>query len=158
MLKAGVHGQDSYNRPSRFLSEIPQELLSEVRMNVSTQGLFGSGYASPVGSFEEEATGMRMGQRVMHGKYGEGVVLQFEGSGERAKVEVNFAEGSVAHGWLCQSAGYGLRGLGNEHEHAAIAKAARALATRAKALGFAMGVFLGLAACAPVEESAATNT
>ena len=93
-----MHGQDSYNRPSRFLSEIPQELLSEVRMKASTQGLFGSGYASSGGgSFEEEATGMRMGQRVMHGKYGEGVVLQFEGSGERAKVEVNFAEGSK---WL----------------------------------------------------------
>jgi DNA helicase-2/ATP-dependent DNA helicase PcrA len=93
-----LHGQDSYNRPSRFLLEIPQELLSEVRMKASTQSLFGSGYASTGrGSFEEEANGMRMGQRVMHGKYGEGVVLQFEGSGERAKVQVNFAEGSK---WL----------------------------------------------------------
>jgi len=93
-----LHGQDSYNRPSRFLMEIPQELLSEVRMKASTQSLFGSGYASTGGGgFEEEANGMRMGQRVMHGKYGEGVVLQFEGSGERAKVQVNFAEGSK---WL----------------------------------------------------------
>ena len=40
---------------------------------------------------------MRMGQRVLHGKYGEGVVLQFEGTGERAKVQVNFAEGAK---WL----------------------------------------------------------
>ena len=93
-----LHGQDSYNRPSRFLLEIPQELMSEVRMKANTQRLFGSGYASSGGgSFEEEATGMRMGQRVMHGKYGEGVVLQFEGSGERAKVQVNFTEGSK---WL----------------------------------------------------------
>ncbi len=93
-----LHGQDSYNRPSRFLLEIPQELMSEVRMKASTQRLFGSGYASTGrGSFEEEANGMRMGQRVMHGKYGEGVVLQFEGSGERAKVQVNFSEGSK---WL----------------------------------------------------------
>ena len=60
-------------------------------MKASTQRLFGSGYASTGGGeFEEEANGMRMGQRVMHGKYGEGVVLQFEGSGERAKVQVNF--------------------------------------------------------------------
>ncbi len=93
-----LHGQDSYNRPSRFLLEIPQELMSEVRMKASTQRLFGSGYASTGGgSFEEEANGMRMGQRVMHGKYGEGVVLQFEGSGERAKVQVNFTEGAK---WL----------------------------------------------------------
>ena len=34
---------------------------------------------------------MRMGQRVMHAKFGEGVVLQAEGSGERARVQVNFA-------------------------------------------------------------------
>ena len=42
-------------------------------------------------------TGLRMGQRVLHGKYGEGVVLQFEGTSDRAKVEVNFSEGSK---WL----------------------------------------------------------
>jgi DNA helicase-2/ATP-dependent DNA helicase PcrA len=93
-----LHGQDSYNRPSRFLLEIPQDLLCEVRMKASTQGLFGSGYASTSGGgFQAEANGMRMGQRVLHGKYGEGVVLQFEGAGERAKVQVNFAEGAK---WL----------------------------------------------------------
>ena len=92
-----LHGQDNYNRPSRFLLEIPQDLLSEVRMKASTQGLFSGGYASGSGLVEESANGMRMGQRVMHGKYGEGVVLQFEGNGERAKVQVNFAEGAK---WL----------------------------------------------------------
>ena len=92
-----LHGQDSYNRPSRFLLEIPQDLLSEVRMKASTQSLFSGGYASDGGLLEESANGMRMGQRVMHGKYGEGVVLQFEGNGERAKVQVNFAEGAK---WL----------------------------------------------------------
>jgi DNA helicase-2/ATP-dependent DNA helicase PcrA len=67
-------------------------------MKASTQGLFGGGYAGGgSGLFEEEANGMRMGQRVLHGKYGEGVVLQFEGNGERAKVQVNFAEGAK---WL----------------------------------------------------------
>ncbi len=95
-----LHGQDSYNRPSRFLMEIPQDLLSEVRMKANTQGLFASGYAGAGGGgslMQEESNGMRMGQRVLHGKYGEGVVLQFEGNGERAKVQVNFAEGAK---WL----------------------------------------------------------
>jgi len=93
-----LHGQDSYNRPSRFLLEIPQDLLSEVRMKASTQGLFSGGYAGGGGSLmQEESNGMRMGQRVLHGKYGEGVVLQFEGNAERAKVQVNFAEGAK---WL----------------------------------------------------------
>ena len=90
-----LHGQDSYNRPSRFLLEIPQQLLSEVRLG----GAISRAVSSPMFGQDEVIadTGLRMGQRVLHGKYGEGVVLQFEGSGERAKVEVNFAEGSK---WL----------------------------------------------------------
>ena len=67
-------------------------------MKASIQSVVGSSYASTSGGgFLAEANGMRMGQRVLHGKYGEGVVLQFEGSGERAKVQVNFAEGAK---WL----------------------------------------------------------
>ena len=94
-----LHGQDSYNRPSRFLLEIPKELLSEVRMQARTNVPFGqasSGNGSQLFS-DETVAGLQMGQRVMHGKYGEGVVLQFEGTGERAKVQVNFAEGAK---WL----------------------------------------------------------
>ncbi|MDA7723574.1 DNA helicase II [Pseudomonadales bacterium] len=92
-----LHGQDNYNRPSRFLLEMPKELLSEVRMKASVNHSYGS--AAPQHSMysDEVVEGMRMGQRVMHGKYGEGVVLQFEGGGERAKVQVNFSEGAK---WL----------------------------------------------------------
>ncbi|MDG1125014.1 MAG: DNA helicase II [Pseudomonadales bacterium] len=92
-----LHGQDNYNRPSRFLLEMPKELLSEVRMKASVNHSYGS--AAPQRSMysDEVVEGMRMGQRVMHGKYGEGVVLQFEGGGERAKVQVNFSEGAK---WL----------------------------------------------------------
>ena len=92
-----LHGQDSYNRPSRFLLEIPKELLSEVRMKASVNRSYNS--VAPQHSMysDEVVEGMRMGQRVMHGKYGEGVVLQFEGGGERAKVQINFSEGAK---WL----------------------------------------------------------
>ena len=92
-----LHGQDNYNRPSRFLLEMPKELLSEVRMKANVNHSYGS--AAPQRSMysDEVVEGMRMGQRVMHGKYGEGVVLQFEGGGERAKVQVNFSEGAK---WL----------------------------------------------------------
>ena len=38
-----------------------------------------------------------MGQRVSHAKFGEGVVMQCEGAGERARVQVNFSEGAK---WL----------------------------------------------------------
>ena len=92
-----LHGQDSYNRPSRFLLEMPKELLSEVRMKASVNRSHNS--VAPQHSMysDEVFEGMRMGQRVMHGKYGEGVVLQFEGGGERAKVQINFSEGAK---WL----------------------------------------------------------
>jgi DNA helicase-2/ATP-dependent DNA helicase PcrA len=101
-----LHGQDSYNRPSRFLREIPQELLQEIRVGGRAQPQFsaasmGSGYgADGLMSDTPGVAGLAMGQRVLHGKYGEGVVLQFEGNGERAKVQVNFAEGAK---WLMVS-------------------------------------------------------
>ena len=101
-----LHGQDSYNRPSRFLREIPQELLQEIRVGGRTQPQFSaaasaSGYgAGGLLSDTPGVDGFSMGQRVLHGKYGEGVILQFEGSGERAKVQVNFAEGAK---WLMVS-------------------------------------------------------
>ena len=61
-----------------------------------------SSAAGPSGLLSDTpgVNGLAMGQRVLHGKYGEGVVLQFEGAGERAKVQVNFAEGAK---WLMVS-------------------------------------------------------
>lgn len=92
-----LHGQDSYNRPSRFLLEIPQELIAEVRMNGAVQRPYTD--TSSSGLFDEsESLGLRMGQHVAHAKYGEGVILQIEGGGERAKVEVNFP--GVGSKWL----------------------------------------------------------
>ena len=101
-----LHGQDSYNRPSRFLREIPQALLQEIRVSGRGQLQFSAAASSSaVGrsgllSDTPGVNGLAMGQRVLHGKYGEGVVLQFEGAGERAKVQVNFAEGAK---WLMVS-------------------------------------------------------
>jgi DNA helicase-2/ATP-dependent DNA helicase PcrA len=97
-----LHGSDTYNRPSRFLQEIPADLISEVRMSGAVQRPYGgsSGGASlGQATFTEDAgDGLRMGQRVMHAKFGEGVVLQAEGDGERARVQVNFAD--VGSKWL----------------------------------------------------------
>ena len=101
-----LHGQDSYNRPSRFLREIPQELLQEIRVGGRGQLQFSPASQVSIGashgllSDTPGVDGLTMGQRVLHGKYGEGVVLQFEGTGERAKVQVNFSEGAK---WLMVS-------------------------------------------------------
>jgi DNA helicase-2/ATP-dependent DNA helicase PcrA len=83
-----LHGQDSFNRPSRFLLEIPKELLSEVRLRGGLER--GVGSKEKVSNSIIDEFGMKMGQRVMHQKYGEGIIMQFEGSGDRAKIEVNF--------------------------------------------------------------------
>jgi ATP-dependent DNA helicase UvrD/PcrA len=92
-----LHGSDTYNRPSRFVAEMPQALLAEVRMRGAvTRPLEFAGARS--GRAEADAGGLRIGQRVLHGKFGEGVVLQAEGHGERGRVQVNFARDGAK--WL----------------------------------------------------------
>ncbi len=88
-----LHGQDNYGTPSRFLREIPPELIEEVRPALSvSRPVYRPSTPSPA----SRATGMgmpagiRLGQRVRHGKFGEGVVLNCEGSGAHARVQVNF--------------------------------------------------------------------
>ncbi|MCC7463817.1 MAG: DNA helicase II [Gammaproteobacteria bacterium] len=93
-----LHGVDSYNSPSRFLQEVPQELLEEVRPRIrlpqAAAGLPAATQhaAAPFGRVVEAPApgGMRLGTRVRHGKFGEGVVLDVEGQGAHARVHVNF--------------------------------------------------------------------
>jgi DNA helicase-2/ATP-dependent DNA helicase PcrA len=89
-----MHGVETFATPSRFLREVPAELVEEVRpaMIVSRPIYRRSAPAERLGS------GVRLGQRVRHGKFGEGIVLNSEGSGAHARVQVNF-EGSGTK-WL----------------------------------------------------------
>jgi DNA helicase-2/ATP-dependent DNA helicase PcrA len=81
-----LHGTDSYGVPSRFLREIPAELIEEIRPRVLvTRPLLPSG-----GHLDSAPTGLSLGQRVQHPNFGEGVVLDYEGSGPQARVQVNF--------------------------------------------------------------------
>ena len=86
-----MNGMQSHNWPSRFLDEVPAECLEEVRMGGAVSRPFraqaGNGADDPL----DERPGVRIGQMVRHAKFGEGIVLQAEGSGERARVQVNFA-------------------------------------------------------------------
>ena len=54
--------------------------------------------ASPAARMDDDKTALRIGQRVQHGKFGEGVVMQCEGGGDRTRVEINFA--GVGPKWL----------------------------------------------------------
>ena len=135
-----LHGVDQYGTPSRFIAEIPPELVEEVRPRVQvSRSLFSAGGAgtgsrdswsardsyggqerwnsdrrpSGAGTFQPSArptsggggassrqaaslieadngTGLKLGQRVRHGRFGDGVVLRIDGHGQGAQVEVNF--------------------------------------------------------------------
>ncbi|MDX2299987.1 MAG: DNA helicase II [Xanthomonadaceae bacterium] len=81
-----LHGTDNYNMPSRFLREIPAPLLHAVRPKVQVSR---PSYA-PARSEPAAPGGLRLGQRVAHPTFGAGVIIDAEGSGAHARVQVNF--------------------------------------------------------------------
>ncbi|MFR0673839.1 DNA helicase II [Enterobacterales bacterium AW_CKDN230030176-1A_HGKHYDSX7] len=95
-----LYGSETYNKVSRFVREIPAGLVQEVRLSNSVSRPFG-GTQTQSGSLFANAnipqTAFNLGQRVQHSVFGEGTILNFEGSGPQARVQVNFAEGSK---WL----------------------------------------------------------
>ncbi len=102
-----LHGREQFNTPSRFLRDIPAELLEEVRLRATITRPV-SFTARPVSyatrpstgtaKLADNGTGFVLGQRVAHKKFGEGVVLGFEGLGPQARVQVNFRSGGTK--WL----------------------------------------------------------
>lgn len=104
-----LHGEINLCRPSRFVREIPKSLIEEVRLKstISRPSVGGArlGRGNPSGnldgSVEVPQTNLSLGQRVIHGKFGEGVVLNYEGQGTSARVQVNFD--SAGSKWLVLS-------------------------------------------------------
>ena len=87
-----LHGRENYTRPSRFVREIPAELLDEVRSASVHQG--GSSLTAnhaETDAAAASATGdVALGRRVHHEKFGYGTVVRVEGQGEHARVQVHF--------------------------------------------------------------------
>ncbi|MDB6087579.1 MAG: helicase [Gammaproteobacteria bacterium] len=82
-----LHGVDSYGVPSRFIKETPEELIEEIRPRVQVSRPVAVGRFRPE---EPAVAGVRLGARVRHGKFGEGVILNVEGNGPHARVQVSF--------------------------------------------------------------------
>jgi DNA helicase II / ATP-dependent DNA helicase PcrA len=83
-----LYGVDTYGQPSRFISELPPELTEEIRPRLQVSRPV---FVKRSSTLEETpAAGMRMGSRVRHSKFGDGVVLNFEGNGPHARIQVNF--------------------------------------------------------------------
>ena len=110
-----LHGQTRYNLPSRFLDEVPEELVKWLTPRAGK-----GGFAAPEGgsraygapgaptysstprrSESSGGSGFRIGQSVMHAKFGLGVIVNAEGSGTDARVQVNF--GNAGMKWLALS-------------------------------------------------------
>jgi DNA helicase-2/ATP-dependent DNA helicase PcrA len=114
-----LHGSTQYNPPSRFLDEIPAALISEAdgsRSSRSRRGANTFGWSGTSGSSRDSATisarrdeiveralrpappqpsgadqlGLRVGDDVRHGKFGEGVIIELRGDGDKAEARVNF--------------------------------------------------------------------
>jgi DNA helicase-2/ATP-dependent DNA helicase PcrA len=100
-----LHGIDSQGSPSRFIREVPPDLLEEVRPRIQvSRPVYNSSSYSQTRSttlFEETPSGIRLGQRVRHGKFGDGIVLNLEGQGTHARVEVRFE--NLGSKWLVLS-------------------------------------------------------
>ena len=99
-----LHGMDNFSQPSRFISEIPDEYVEEIRprVQVSRPVQTRTRRTRTRGSIATGADmGVRLGQRVRHGKFGDGVILNCEGQGAHARVEVNFETAGTK--WLVLS-------------------------------------------------------
>jgi DNA helicase-2/ATP-dependent DNA helicase PcrA len=94
-----LYGVDQYGQPSRFIGELPADLIEEIRprLHVSRPAFIKRSSTLD----EVPAHAMRMGSRVRHAKFGDGVVLNFEGNGPQARIQVNFE--SQGTKWLMLS-------------------------------------------------------
>ena len=94
-----LYGKETYPRPSRFLREIPAEFIQEIRIRANV--------SRPVTAIKKKSSSLqqtgtyKLGQRVSHVKFGEGVVLQMEGEGTQERVQINFRD--VGLKWLMLS-------------------------------------------------------
>ncbi|BCT66982.1 UvrD-helicase domain-containing protein [Nitrosospira sp. NRS527] len=104
-----LHGQTRYNVPSRFLQEIPDNLLkwlqplqkTGIRNHEPGSGDYGHGYGKAIQQpvrHDSPASPWRVGQNVVHAKFGAGVIVNCEGSGADARVEVKFSRAGTK--WL----------------------------------------------------------
>ncbi len=96
-----LYGMDSFSQPSRFISEIPDEYVEEIRPRVQVSRPLRSKARTSIKTAADAEMGVRLGQRVRHGKFGDGVILNYEGQGAHARVEVNFETAGTK--WLVLS-------------------------------------------------------
>ncbi len=92
-----LHGQVRYGIPSRFLDELPEQVLHN--LNRRAEPAYNTGYSAPAPAPRPaNDTGYKIGQSVAHAKFGSGIIIDFEGRGSDARVQVKFREAGTK--WL----------------------------------------------------------
>ncbi|MBL6999850.1 MAG: DNA helicase II [Gammaproteobacteria bacterium] len=85
-----LYGNDNYNVVSRFIKELPTELVEEIRPKAQfTRPVYQPAQDVSKRQIQQDV-GLSIGQRVSHGKFGAGVILNIEGQAAQARVQVNF--------------------------------------------------------------------
>lgn len=88
--KRAFAGLSGVNRPSRFIDEIPSQLIEAVNLNAK---IMMPSHSAPVKRSKlDDDFPFQLGQRVVHQRFGEGVIVSGDGQGETARVQVNFAK------------------------------------------------------------------
>ncbi|KNC10804.1 DNA helicase II [Pantoea sp. BIGb0393] len=83
-----LYGKEVYHRPSRFIGELPEECVEEVRLRASvSRPVSHQRMGTPIA---QNDSGFTLGQRVRHAKFGEGTIINLEGSGEHSRLQVAF--------------------------------------------------------------------
>ena len=94
-----LYGKEVYHRPSRFVGELPEECVEEVRLRASvSRPVSHQRMGTPI---TQNDSGYKLGQRVKHTKFGEGTIINLEGSGEHARLQIAFQGEGVK--WLVAS-------------------------------------------------------
>lgn len=93
-----LYGQDKYHTISRFVREIPTDFIEEIRLRSQVAQPMNNRFSQQASHDSFVDTGFSLGQRVMHTKFGQGTVLNYEGSGEHGRVQVHFDD--VGSKWL----------------------------------------------------------
>ncbi len=83
-----LYGKEVRYHPSRFIGELPQDCIEEVRLRATVARAFNHRHAGL--SVPDSSGGFSLGQRVLHPKFGEGTVVNLEGSGEHSRLQIDF--------------------------------------------------------------------
>lgn len=98
-----LYGKEVYHRPSRFIGELPEECVEEVRLRATvSRPVSHQRMGTPM---VENDSGYKLGQRVRHAKFGEGTIVNMEGSGEHSRLQVAF-QAVVLNGWWRHTPGW----------------------------------------------------